>query len=197
MQEEMARGKKVLLQGGWRGQKVVKESEGIWERQGGRGEESGWERDQEELGGRAAEPGSEEARRSEDWRPLAGRSACCLHSTAQPACMGDSWWPTPRSPLQVQDAAPSVLSLIDANVEAELGGRYGGDAESGRNGILDSVYLAVGRVLTISGRTIKANALQQGSTACSSAAAAIDELLVLLPREPMEEAQAFRASRRR
>jgi hypothetical protein len=50
-------------------------------------------------------------------------------------------------------------------------------------------------VLTISGRTIKADALAPGSTACGEAAARMDALLAKVPAEAVAEAQAARAAR--
>mmetsp|Transcript_8152 Transcript_8152/g.23404 ORF Transcript_8152/g.23404 Transcript_8152/m.23404 type:complete len:253 (+) Transcript_8152:68-826(+) len=96
---------------------------------------------------------------------------------------------------KVQDAAPSALSLIQADVEASLGGRYGGDAAAGEKGVLDDVYVSVGRVLTLSGRTIRAEAIEQGSKLTSQAASSLDSLVALLPKEAVDKAQERRRAR--
>uniref|UniRef100_A0A061QNS6 Uncharacterized protein n=1 Tax=Tetraselmis sp. GSL018 TaxID=582737 RepID=A0A061QNS6_9CHLO len=96
---------------------------------------------------------------------------------------------------KVQDAAPTALQLIIEDVESSIGSRYGGDATAGEQSALDAVYSSVGRVLTISGRTIRAEALEEGSTLSGAAAARLDEFLSLLPASALGKAQAFREAR--
>ena len=96
---------------------------------------------------------------------------------------------------QVQDAAPSALSLIGSDAEASLGSRYGGDAGEEIGEELGAVYKGVGQVLTISGRTIKAEAIEEGVTICGDAASAIDVFLGLLPSEAIDQAMERRRKR--
>ncbi|XP_075265979.1 uncharacterized protein LOC142358469 [Convolutriloba macropyga] len=97
---------------------------------------------------------------------------------------------------KVQDAAPSALTLINDDVEANLGSRYGGNAEAGEKGVLDDVYISIGRVLTLSGRTIRADAIEPGSQLTSKAASSLDSLIALLPADVVETAQERRRARR-
>ena len=78
---------------------------------------------------------------------------------------------------QVGPAAPVVASVAFGNLdkEATLSEEYGGKAGN-QPGVVDRVYIALGKVLTISGRTIRPEA-QASPTPADDARLAIEEFL--------------------
>ncbi|PNW81769.1 hypothetical protein CHLRE_06g259450v5 [Chlamydomonas reinhardtii] len=104
-------------------------------------------------------------------------------------------WPSFAKRLRaVAEAAPVAVAAVTgaADKEETLGEMYGGKA--GGAGAADAVYAALGRVLTISGRTIRPEA-QAGPEAAADAEAAISGFLGKLPAPLLDEAQAFRVER--
>lgn len=92
-------------------------------------------------------------------------------------------------------ATPVVAQVVTgtSNKEATLGTYYGGQASTGSQAT-DKVYDAMGRVLTISGRTIRIEA-QEGPDRALAAKAAIDELLAQVPGDALQAAQQARVQR--
>lgn len=95
----------------------------------------------------------------------------------------------------VGEAAPLVARLITGSTDKEetLSSYYGGKAEDGA-AITDQVYFSLGRVLTISGRTIRPEALASPEPA-KEATESISQLLDRVPEGDLSKAQAFRVAR--
>eukprot|EP01026_Neomeris_dumetosa_P053135 TRINITY_DN4741_c0_g1_i6.p2 TRINITY_DN4741_c0_g1~~TRINITY_DN4741_c0_g1_i6.p2 ORF type:complete len:220 (+),score=21.30 TRINITY_DN4741_c0_g1_i6:213-872(+) len=82
----------------------------------------------------------------------------------------ESYYPGMAKRLRlVAQAAPVVADIVNQQGENNLSVKYGGNLEEGQ-GVVDSLFEAVGRVLTLSGRTIREEArydpafAQQGIT---------------------------------
>lgn len=108
--------------------------------------------------------------------------------------VGRKLWPAYAKWLRpVGPSAPVAAAIISGiDTEATLSAEYGGTG--GSNAAVDAVYVALGRVLTISGRTIKDEA-QFDPALIKSAEVAIDEVISQLPKQLVEEAQQFRVAR--
>ncbi|KXZ51009.1 hypothetical protein GPECTOR_14g250 [Gonium pectorale] len=107
-----------------------------------------------------------------------------------------AFWPAYAKRLRaVAEAAPVVAGVVvgAGDKEETLSEYYGGKAAEGA-GVADAVYQALGRVLTISGRTIRAEA-QASPQAAADAEAAISSFLQKVPTPLLESAQEFRVAR--
>lgn len=95
----------------------------------------------------------------------------------------------------VGEAAPVVAQLVtrSSSKEATLGALYGGEVTEG-TAVTDEVYQAIGRVLTISGRTIRIEA-QADPDRALAAITAIDNLLNKVPASTVQAAQQIRIAR--
>lgn len=104
-------------------------------------------------------------------------------------------WPSLAKRLRlVAEAAPVVAGIVTGgDKEATLSEMYGGKGAEGR-AVTDAVYMGLGRVLTISGRTIRAEA-QDSPQAAQEAEAAIEKFLAQVPQELLAGAQGFRLQR--
>ncbi|GFR42361.1 hypothetical protein Agub_g3057, partial [Astrephomene gubernaculifera] len=108
-----------------------------------------------------------------------------------------AFWPAYAKRLRaVAEAAPVVAGVVTGAGDSEetLGAMYGGKAQGA--GVADTVYAGLGRVLTISGRTIRPEA-QAGPEAAAGAEAAIEGLLLRVPAPLLEAAEQFRVERAR
>jgi len=107
-------------------------------------------------------------------------------------------WPGFAKRLRdVGPAAPVVASVAsggDKDKEASLSELYGGTASSDEVAPVDAVYAGIGKVLTISGRTIRPEA-QASPEPAESASSAIAAFLKTVPTALLDEAQAFRVKR--
>ncbi|GLI62887.1 hypothetical protein VaNZ11_005675 [Volvox africanus] len=104
-------------------------------------------------------------------------------------------WPAYAKRLRaVAEAAPVVAKLVigTSDKEETLSEYYGGKAEG--TGAADAVYQGLGRVLTISGRTIRLEA-QAAPDVAAGAEWAIDNFLQQVPPLLLAEAQQFRLER--
>ncbi|KAK9818083.1 hypothetical protein WJX72_006851 [[Myrmecia] bisecta] len=94
---------------------------------------------------------------------------------------------------EVGPAAPVVISLVsNLDQEASLSEMYGG--KGGEQGLADAVYIAIGQVVTISGRTIRKEA-QASPERAEHAIQQIDALLNQLPKNVLSHAEELRSSR--
>ncbi|KAJ9505719.1 hypothetical protein QJQ45_006414 [Haematococcus lacustris] len=108
---------------------------------------------------------------------------------------GRKLWPAyARWLREAGPAAPTVARLVTGSTDGEdtLSEMYGGKAEL--PGATDAVYRGLGRVLTISGRTIRPEA-QESPEAALEAKAALDTFLAKVPQQVYEQAMAFRVAR--
>lgn len=107
---------------------------------------------------------------------------------------GRKLWPAYAKWLRpVGPSAPVAAAIISGtDTEANLSAEYGGTG--GSNASVDAVYVALGRVLTISGRTIKDEA-QVDPELIKAAEVAINDVINQLPNKLVEEAQQFRVAR--
>eukprot|EP00877_Chromochloris_zofingiensis_P009844 jgi/Chrzof1/5112/Cz15g11250.t1 len=104
-------------------------------------------------------------------------------------------WPAYAKWLrQVGPSAPVVAALVagGSDAEATLSSEYGG--RSSGAGATDAVYISLGRVLTISGRTIKPEA-QASPGPAQDAEKAIDTFLKQVPQDVLSKAQDIRKAR--
>lgn len=108
--------------------------------------------------------------------------------------VGRKLWPAYAKWLRpVGPSAPVAAAIIaGTDTEATLSSEYGGTGSS--NATVDAVYVALGRVLTISGRTIKDEA-QVDPQLGKAAETAIDALIKELPQDLVEQAQQYRVAR--
>ncbi|GMH35848.1 hypothetical protein BSKO_03716 [Bryopsis sp. KO-2023] len=93
-------------------------------------------------------------------------------------------------------AAPALAaSLTGVTKDGTLSDAYGGDAgaEEG-SGLVDPIFIAVGKVLTSSGRGIERAALVLPELS-ENAVSAINTFLDKVPKEQIDKAQEFRQSR--
>lgn len=98
---------------------------------------------------------------------------------------------------QVSSAAPVAAALASGTAsEATLSYLYGGKAEDGVSELSMAipVYEAIGRVITISGRTIRKEA-QASPKYAEAAISAIEKLLAACPQQDLDQAQNMRKSR--
>ncbi|GLC71186.1 hypothetical protein PLESTF_001083600 [Pleodorina starrii] len=117
-------------------------------------------------------------------------------SDSQERFRARAFWPAYAMRLRaVAEAAPVVAGLVTgaSDKEETLSGYYGGKAAEGA-GVADAVYQGLGRVLTISGRTIRAEA-QASPDAAAGAELAIDGFLEKVPASLLADAQQFRVDR--
>ncbi|KAF6256173.1 hypothetical protein COO60DRAFT_140330 [Scenedesmus sp. NREL 46B-D3] len=107
---------------------------------------------------------------------------------------GRKLWPAYAKWLRpVGPSAPVAAAIIaGTDTEATLSSQYGGTG--GSSTAADAVYVALGRVLTISGRTIRDEA-QVDPQLTKGAEAAIDALVRKLPTDLVEQAQQYRVAR--
>eukprot|EP00879_Flechtneria_rotunda_P002977 GHRR01003195.1.p1 GENE.GHRR01003195.1~~GHRR01003195.1.p1 ORF type:complete len:247 (+),score=70.83 GHRR01003195.1:79-819(+) len=107
---------------------------------------------------------------------------------------GRKMWPAYAKWLrQVGPSAPVAAAVINGtDAEATLSSEYGGSG--GSNASVDSVYIALGKVLTISGRTIRDEA-QISLDLCKAAEDAITNVLDQLPHNLLDKAQQYRVAR--
>ncbi|DBA92689.1 TPA: hypothetical protein ACH3X1_002900 [Trebouxia sp. C0004] len=99
--------------------------------------------------------------------------------------------------FQVSSAAPVAAALASGTAsEATLSYLYGGKAEDGVSELSMAipVYEAIGRVITISGRTIRKEA-QASPKYAEAAISAIEKLLAACPQQDLDQAQNMRKSR--
>ncbi len=103
-------------------------------------------------------------------------------------------WPAYAKTLrEAGPAAPVVAGLISGgDSEATLSEKYGGLGD--QPGLTDRVYIGLGNVLTISGRTIKPEA-QITPAAAEEATQAIEEFLSKVPKQVLQQATDFRIAR--
>lgn len=98
---------------------------------------------------------------------------------------------------QVSSAAPVAAALASGTAsEATLSRLYGGSAAEGVSELSMAipVYEAIGRVITISGRTIRKEA-QASPKNAEAAISAIEKLLAACPQQDLDQAQNMRKSR--
>jgi hypothetical protein len=93
---------------------------------------------------------------------------------------------------EVATSAPVIEEALSGDVEATLSEKYGGKGLD--SGLTDPVYEAIGRVLTISGRTIKKEA-QVDPALAQQANDAISTFLSYVPADKVDAAQEFRIQR--
>jgi len=107
---------------------------------------------------------------------------------------GRSQWPGFATRLRPSGPATPIVASLSSGGDREetIGQMYGGKA--GEPGVVDKVYLSLGKVLTISGRTIRKEA-QASPEPAAEAEAAIDDFLRTVPQDILDEAQAFRVQR--
>nr|BCL66119.1 hypothetical protein [Volvox africanus] len=106
-----------------------------------------------------------------------------------------AFWPSYAKRLRaVAEAAPVVARVVTgaSDKEETLSKYYGGKAQS--TGVADTVYQGLGCVLTISGRTIKAEA-QATPDVAAWAEQVLDQFLQQVPNSLLAEAQQFRRER--
>eukprot|EP00891_Asterochloris_glomerata_P007379 jgi/Astpho2/7379/Aster-x0315 len=99
--------------------------------------------------------------------------------------------------LKVSSAAPIVAALATGSQsEATLSKLYGGSAEEGVSelSVAVPVYEAIGKVITISGRTIRKEA-QADPEIAEHAISCIDKLLSICPEQDIRNAQELRKVR--
>eukprot|EP00775_Hariotina_reticulata_P001524 gene1524-1862_t len=108
---------------------------------------------------------------------------------------GRKLWPAYAKWLRpVGPSAPVAAALIGGtDTEATLSAEYGGTG-SLTSSPVDAVYISLGRVLTISGRTIRDEA-QVSVKLIKDAESAIDDVITKLPKDLVQTAQQFRAAR--
>lgn len=96
---------------------------------------------------------------------------------------------------EVGMAAPIAAALATGtrDKEAELSENYGGAAGT-KGGAADPVYASIGRVVTISGRTIRYEAQHEPEIA-ASAIHSIEALLSQIPSDVLDKVQRARAGR--
>lgn len=104
-------------------------------------------------------------------------------------------WPAYAKWLrEVGPSAPVVSGIIaGTDKEATLSEEYGGMAGQAA-GPVDAVYIALGKVLTISGRTIREEA-QISPAIIQEAQDAIEGVLAKVPQELLDSAQELRRQR--
>eukprot|EP00195_Chlamydomonas_chlamydogama_P005781 CAMPEP_0202901364 /NCGR_PEP_ID=MMETSP1392-20130828/14212_1 /ASSEMBLY_ACC=CAM_ASM_000868 /TAXON_ID=225041 /ORGANISM="Chlamydomonas chlamydogama, Strain SAG 11-48b" /LENGTH=183 /DNA_ID=CAMNT_0049587913 /DNA_START=191 /DNA_END=742 /DNA_ORIENTATION=- len=105
-------------------------------------------------------------------------------------------WPAFAKRLrEAGPAAPVVAALITGGQDKEvtLSEEYGGKAGE-QPGVTDRVYIGLGKVLTISGRTIRPEA-QASPQVADEARRAIEDFLAQVPKDVYGAAQEFRVKR--
>eukprot|EP00878_Enallax_costatus_P005028 GHUV01005288.1.p1 GENE.GHUV01005288.1~~GHUV01005288.1.p1 ORF type:complete len:236 (+),score=37.94 GHUV01005288.1:223-930(+) len=107
---------------------------------------------------------------------------------------GRKLWPAYAKWLRpVGPSAPVAAAVIaGSDVESTLSAQYGGTGDG--NAEVDAVYVALGKVLTISGRTIRDEA-QVDVQLAKDAEVAIDAVINKLPTDLVNQAQQFRIAR--
>ncbi|KAG2492626.1 hypothetical protein HYH03_009042 [Edaphochlamys debaryana] len=106
-----------------------------------------------------------------------------------------AFWPAYAKRLRaVAGAAPVAgAAALGVSDKAEaMGVPFGGKAEGA--GLVDPVFVSLGRVLTISGRTITAEAQAEPGPA-KAAEEAVEGVLSKVPQPLLDAAQAFRVER--
>ncbi|MEW5297205.1 MAG: hypothetical protein WDW38_006030 [Sanguina aurantia] len=104
-------------------------------------------------------------------------------------------WPGLAGRLRlVAEAAPVVASsVMGGDRESTLSELYGGTGDDSSS-VTDAVYQGLGRVLTISGRTIRLEA-QIAPENAAAAEAAVEKLLLQVDPNLSQKATAFRLAR--